>query len=462
MEPRTLQYLARACAGDLRAGPAEALVDRVCIDSRQVGKGDLFVALRGAHFDGHSFLAQAGEKGAVAAVVDRSVPRDPRGPAGLIAVDDTLAALGRLGACYRREFSVVVVAVGGSNGKSTTKELIASILRRRGLTLWSEASFNNAIGVPLTLLKLERAHETAVFEVGTNHPGELAPLVAMVQPRFGVITSIGREHLEFFGDLDGVRQEEGRLAEMLPPDGRLFLNTADDAARSLPARSRAPVVRVGWEPGNDWWASRLAPDERGVTFQLSAPQREFCGEYRVNLLGRHQVLNGLLAAAVGAELGLSPDQVRQGLAACAPLKRRLQLWETAGIRVLDDSYNANADSMLAALQTLKELPCSGRRVAVLGDMAELGSQGAAAHGEVGRQAAVCGISQLFTVGPMARLTAESARQGGLSEVHELADAAEAVREVLSRVRGGDLVLLKASRVVGLEQVSDALKRMANG
>jgi UDP-N-acetylmuramoyl-tripeptide--D-alanyl-D-alanine ligase len=189
-----------------------------------------------------------------------------------------------------------IVAVGGSNGKTTVKELITSALRQRLATLWSEASFNNDIGVPLTLLRLEKSHQAAVLETGTNHPGELAPLVKMVQPKYGVITNIGREHLEFFGDVAGVAQEEGWLAELLPADGTLFINGDDEWTEQIAKRVRAKIVRVGLGEKNNWRARSIRLDKNGVTFRVDAPKAEFSGGYRINLLGRHQVTNALFAS----------------------------------------------------------------------------------------------------------------------------------------------------------------------
>lgn len=457
MEPRTLQYIVQACAGQQLTGQGTTIATRICTDSRQVAPGDVFIALRGDRFDGHQFLETAEMRGAVAVVVDQSALPVPPLNLAVISVGNTREALGRLAAQYRLEFTLPMIAVAGSNGKSTTKELLASVLSQKHSTLWSEASFNNDIGVPHTLLRLERHHQAAVLEVGTNHPGELAPLVAMIQPQIGVITSIGREHLEFFRDLKGVVQEEGCLAELLPASGRLFLNTTNEFAASIAQRTRASVVKVGWDANNDWFADRLAVDDAGTSFQVRAAREEFCGEFRVNLLGRHQVLNALFAIAIGAELGLNPEQVRHGLSECKGMKMRLQLWEAGGLRVLDDCYNANADSMLAALQTLSDLPCLGRRIAVLGDMAELGHQSHAAHEEVGCAAAQADVSLLFTVGRMAHLTAQAARRAGAREVHEFADVAESLRVLKTTVRSGDLVLLKASRAAGLERISEALK-----
>ena len=398
MDFRSLKFVVAACGGELLGGSPETLVSRVCSDSRQAQPGDLFFALSGDRFDGHDYVAEVAQKGVASVVVAKT-----RVPAGLndcalIAVDDTRAALGRLAVRYRADFNLPVVAVGGSNGKTTTKELLAAVLRQGFRTLWSEASFNNEHRRAAdTVEALEQAHQAAVVEVGTNHPGELAPLVEMVQPRLGVITNIGREHLEFFGDLAGVAGEEGWLAELLPANGKLFVSGDSEWTEPLARRSNAPVVRVGYEPRNHWHAHDVKLDPQGASFHVRAPKSGFDGEYRIRLLGRHQVTNALLALAVGAELGLSPVAVQRGLAGCTPAKMRLELWHWNGVLVLDDSYNANADSMLAALRTLREMPCAGRRVAALGDMAELGVHSEAAHEETGRRAAELGVAQLFAI-----------------------------------------------------------------
>lgn len=457
MEARALKFITAACAGEQLNGSPDELVQRVCTDSRQVQSGDLFFALPGEKFDGHDFVDQVIRKGAVGVVVRRErVPIAPNG-CGVIAVPDTRAALGQFAARYRQDFTLPVVAVGGSNGKTTTKELIASVLRQRLPIVWSEASFNNDIGVPRTLLKLENWHEAAVLEVGTNHPGELAPLVRMIQPKYGVITSIGREHLEFFGDVEGVAAEEGWLAELLPADGKLFVSGDCRWTRRMVERTRATVVRVGFSDSNDWRVQSPRVDEEGITFWMQAPRVDFSGDYRINLLGRHQVLNAAYAIAVGSELGLSREEIQRGLAACQPAKMRLQLWEVNGVRVLDDCYNANADSMIAALQTLQELPCKGRRVAVLGDMAEQGTHSQAAHEEVGRRVAELGVGQLFAVGKMAPVMARAARAAGLTRVIEFADVDTAAAAVKSFLKNGDLMLLKASRSMRLERVAEVLR-----
>ena len=313
------------------------------------------------------------------------------------------------------------------------------------------------MGVPLTLLRLDAAQQAAVLEVGTNYPGELAPLVRMIAPQFGVIPSIGREHLEFFGDLAGVIQEEGWLAELLPANGCLFVNGDNVHIATIVMRTKARVVRAGLAPGNDWRATDIAVSEAGTRFTVVAPREEFSGTYELRLHGRHQVINALLALALGAELGLTRGQLQRGLAGCTPPSMRLQLWETRGVRVLDDAYNANADSMLAALQTLQDFPCAGRKFAVLGDMAELGTQTEAAHAEIGRRAATVGLSGLLAVGRMAGVTVRAAAAAGFVGGREFADAEPAGRALGEMVRAGDVVLLKASRAARLERVGEILR-----
>ena len=392
-----------------------------------------------------------------AAVVDRATAPVNNPGCALIVVNDTRQALGQLAATYRSDFALPLIAVGGSNGKTTTKELLASVLEQRFVTLKSEASFNNDIGVPLTLLKLNNAHQTGVLEVGTNHPGELAPLVHMIRPEFGVLTSIGREHLEFFGDLAGVAQEEGWLAELLPAGGKLFISGDSDWTPEIVKRSKASLVKIGFGLRNDWRAEKVRLDGTGIAFQVHSQREEFSGEYRLNLWGRHQALNALFALAAAAELGVRPDEARRGLANCKPPKMRLQVWEANHVTVLDDSYNANADSMLAALQTLHDFPCAGRRVAVLGDMAELGEHSANAHSEIGQRAAELGVAHLVAVGQWARQTADAARAAGLRQVTEFADVPTAAEAIKDYVKPSDVVLLKASRASGFERIGEFLK-----
>ncbi|HTB82651.1 MAG TPA: UDP-N-acetylmuramoyl-tripeptide--D-alanyl-D-alanine ligase [Candidatus Sulfotelmatobacter sp.] len=464
MEIRSLKFVAGACDTEMLSGSPETEVKNVCTDSRTAKAGDLFFAIKGEKFDGHDFIAEVTAKKIAGVVIEKSRVQGLKpkiaGDVGIFAVDDVRVEFGKFAAAYRKEFSIPVICVGGSNGKTTTKELVASVLRQKLAVLWSEASFNNDIGVPTTLLRLENKHQAAVVEAGTNHPGELAPLVRIVQPKFGIITNIGREHLEFFGDVAGVAQEEGSLAELLPADGRLFLNGDNEWSEKIAARTKAKVVRVGFGEKNDLRAKKVRLDKSGTTFQVEVAEERlkgFAGEYRISLLGRHQVTNALFALAVGAELGLTRDEIGDGLLACPPAKMRMQYWEMNGVRVLEDCYNANADSMRAALETLCGLPLQGRRVAILGDMAELGAQTGPAHAEIGKLCAELKIGQLFTVGKNSAATAKAARDAGLLRVIEFIDVEAAMKALKNFLKPGDVVLLKASRSSRLERIAETLK-----
>ena len=457
MEATSLNYAAHAVAGELSGGTGAELALRVSTDSRQAQAGDLFFAIRGEHFDGHEFLSAVAQQGSACLVVSRDFTGALPASCPVITVDDPRLALGRLAARYREDFTLPLIAVGGSNGKTTTKDILAAVLRQALDTLASHASFNNDIGVPLTLLQLERRHQAAVLEIGTNHPGEIAALMRLARPRIAIVTSIGREHLEFFSDLDGVIREEGALAEELPADGLLVTNGDGPWAEAFAQRTKARVVRVGFGESNDWRVTEVRPDDLGTSFVVAATSAEWSGEYRVNLLGRHQATNAVLALVVAVELGLDRAQIERGLAECQAANMRMQLWEANGVRVLDDAYNANTDSMISALRALMELPGHGRRIAVLGDMAELGPHSATAHEEVGRVAAELGVGQLIAVGAMASAMAGAARAAGLLRVFEFAEVESARAAIKRFFKPGDLVLLKASRATRLERVANVLR-----
>jgi len=456
MEPRTLGYVEQSCNGRLVEGERSASVRRVCTDSRLAKPGDLFVAIYGDRFDGHDYLSEALAQGAEAAVVSQArlgqaAPAGPR-----IEVEETREALGRLASRYRRDFELPVVAIGGSNGKTGTKEIVATVLGQRLETLSSEASFNNDIGVPLTLLRLREAHEAAVLEVGSNHPGELRPLLQLIRPRYGMLTSIGREHLEFFENLEGVIEEEGTLAETLPPDGCLFVNGDIDGLDAIRGRCRATVVTVGEGDDCDWRITGIALDDEGTTFELISPKGDWSGVCRVNLLGRHNARNAALAMALAAELGLSREELDQGLQRCQPASMRMEMQTLGGIRIINDAYNSNPDSLLAALETLKTFPTGGKRIAVLGDMAELGEASESAHMEAGQLAARLGLNGLVAVGRWADTTLRAAEEAGLASVAAFDEAAVAGRALAAKLDHGDVVLVKGSRAARMERVITAL------
>ena len=458
MEPRTLEFIEKACQGQLVSGDHSTIVRRVCIDSRLVKPGDLFVAIEGDSFNGHDFTKQAIDRGAVAALVNGSrVSKDFGGTK--VEVVETRHALGLLASHYRNDFDIPLIAIGGSNGKTSTKEILTTILRQRFRTLCSEASFNNEIGVPLTLLRLKEDHQFAIVEIGTNHPGELQSLLSIACPKYGILTSIGSEHLEFFGDLEGVLFEEGFLAESLPEDGILFVNGGIEGLAKLRKRCRATVITVGESNRSDWIISSIELSNNGTIFKLISPKGDWDGVYRVNLLGRHNALNAALAIAVAVEMGLSQEELIHGLQDCRPASMRMQLQTLGGVTVINDAYNSNPDSLQAALETLKAFQVKGKVIAVLGDMVELGEASENAHIEAGMLAAKLGLNGLIAVGQWADVTVKSAQANGLANVAAFEDATLAGKALASKLKPEDLLLVKGSRSTKLERIIEELVRI---
>ncbi|MCF7669419.1 MAG: UDP-N-acetylmuramoyl-tripeptide--D-alanyl-D-alanine ligase [Verrucomicrobia bacterium] len=458
MEQRTLKFFADACEGELSGADGGVVVDRVCTDSRRIQRGDLFVAIRGENFDGHAFVHECIRKGAVGVVVCSDEEFEAPSEAGIIRVDDTITALGRMASTYRNDFDVRVIAIAGSNGKTTVKELIASVVSRSYPVLKSVLSFNNHIGVPVTLLQLEERHEVAVIELGTNHPGELKGLLEIARPEVGVLTGIGREHLEFFEDLDGVAKEEGILAEYLPAGGSLFTSADCRRCIEIAEHSKSLAIMVGMSGSGDWRISGVHTGFDGTEFSLTTGMPVYNRRYRVPMIGGHQALNAAYAVAVGAELGISPDQIQRGLEDCERPPMRMELIECDGVRLLNDAYNANVDSMRAALETLRDMPVSGRRIAVLGEMAELGNTVADAHAEIGGLAGGLGVDVLIAVGDSAHITAEAGRAAGVPLVREFVSPSTAAEFIMHSAAPGDTVLIKASRVLRLERIGEMMGR----
>ncbi|MGH7392830.1 MAG: UDP-N-acetylmuramoyl-tripeptide--D-alanyl-D-alanine ligase, partial [Candidatus Rokuibacteriota bacterium] len=378
-------------------------------------------------------------------------------PAGvpLVLVEDTTKALGRLAAAHRRKFDIPVVAVTGSNGKTTTKEMIAVVLATRWSVLKPEGSFNNQWGLPLTLLRLSPDHEALVVEIGTNQPGEIAALSEIASPTVGVVTTVAAVHTEFLGSLDGVRDEKAALVRALPRDGVAVLNADDPRVSGMARDTVARVVTYGRaESAAVRVAGDVAEAAAGPAFVVEAGgARE---RVRLAFAGRHNIGNALAAAAAGVALGLPLPDVVRGLEAARPAKGRC-VWRRAGdALVLDDTYNANPASVAAALDTASASRGGRRLVVVLGDMLELGPTADEAHRDVGRRVAETGAAELVGLGPRMRLAVEGARAAGLAEAHHLATFEDAVAHLLKRVAPGDLILVKGSRGMRMERVADAL------
>jgi UDP-N-acetylmuramoyl-tripeptide--D-alanyl-D-alanine ligase len=450
----TVQEIVRATQGALVVGDLAVPVSGIALDSRALGVGEAFFAIHGHRLDGHDFVAEAASRGAACLVVHH-VP-DPI-PAGvpLVLVEDTTKALGRLAAAHRAKFAVPVVGITGSNGKTTTKEMVAAILAERWRVLKPEASYNNQWGLPLTLLRMTAEHEAMVVEIGTNSRGEIAYLAGITAPSVGVVTTVAAVHTEFLGSLDGVREEKAALVRAVEPAGAVVLNADDPRVASMAADARAQVVTYGRTPGA---AVRAVSDEveseHGLTFTLEA-----WGErhpVRLGFAGRHNVSNALAAAGAGLALGLGLPEILRGLAAARPVKGRC-VWRWAGgVRILDDTYNANPASVKAALETAAAHRGPSRFVVVLGDMLELGAMAEEAHRDVGRQVMAAGADELVGMGKNARWVVEAARESGLVLAQHTTTFEDTVAHLLKRMTPGDLVLVKGSRGMRMERVADAL------
>ena len=422
----------------------------VSTDSRQVNAGQVFVALRGPRYDGHDFVPQALGRGATAVVGERAAQEPPQGVAWL-KVGDGLRALGDLAAARRRTLPVRVVGITGSNGKTTTKEMIASVLAASGAKVAkSPGTENNLVGLPRTLLGLSGDERYAVLEMGMNHPGEIWRLAEIARPDVGVITNVGPAHLEGLGGVANVAAAKGELALALSSGSTLIVNAADPwlvplaesfAGRTILAGGDGPVRALSTEPATDGQRLTIEIDGERVAVHLRAR-------------GAHNVANALLAAAVGSTLGLSVEAIAAGLAAFVPPPMRLEaLSLPGGARILNDAYNANPASAAAALASLAAEPAR-RRIAVLGEMWELGAEAARYHRELGRDAAAAGVDLLIAVGRYAAEIGVGAEEAGLppSRVKLSATAEEAAELVAAEIAAGDVVLVKGSRGARMEEV----------
>ena len=426
------------------------------VDSREVGADSMFVALPGERTDGHAYLAEAVSAGAAALLVTRP-PADPAslGDVTIVRVADGLAALGAVAAGWRRRFDPLVVGVTGSIAKTSTKEAVAAVLGGRFRTLKSEGNQNNEIGLPLTVLRLGPEHEAAVLEMGMYVGGEIADLARIARPSIGIVTAVQAVHLARIGSLEAIEAAKGELLEALPPGGTAILNADDPIVRTMGPRTVARVVTYGFADDADVGAESVQTGGLdGMRFVLRA-----VGDRRpvtIPTLGRLSVHNGLAAAAVGLAAGLTPDEVVAGLAGGWSAPHRVGLIRLGSVTVIDDSYNASPGSMFAALDLLRGLP--GRHVAVLGEMLELGDAHDDGHHAVG-EAAGHAADLVIVVGAGASGLAEGARDAGLAtgRVLHVTDAAAALEALRPRLRDGDVVLVKASRGIGLDHLVDGLR-----
>jgi UDP-N-acetylmuramoyl-tripeptide--D-alanyl-D-alanine ligase len=432
-----------------------------------VRTGDLFVALKGTEFDGHQFIDEVFTRGAKGVVleafprnvkVEKSVSPAPSDPF-VVKVKDSLRAYQDLATFHRNRFDIPVIAVTGSNGKTTTKEMVAKTLSQRWRLRKTAGNLNNRIGLPQTVLGLTAAHQAAVLELGVDAEGQTTRLAEIARPTVGLITNVGNDHLEFFGSVDGSARAKAELLAHLPRDGAVILNADDPYYDFFRRRARCSVVSFGLQGQADVRGSHIQRQGTRTEFRLHVSGRQRSHRLSLHVHGTHNVLNALAAIAVGHVLGLSVANMATGLSRFRPVAMRSQVSSWQGIRVIQDYYNANPDSMKAAVTLLQEFGAGHRTIAVLGDMLELGTETRNLHREVGAFVAGSRISFLIACGEFGGELARGASAEGMPssrifEARRVGDAASVLKKL---VEPGDVVLLKASRAMRFECLVDALR-----
>ena len=458
MNPLSILQITELAGAKIEQGDGKKWIERISTDSRTIKKGELFAALRGENFDGHKFVEATAKAGAAGAIVDLNWKGKVPSKFAVIRAQDTLLAYQNLAANYRKSLSVKVLAITGSNGKTSTKDFAASVLGRKFRVTKTQGNFNNHVGLPRTILEATSQDEVAVWEIGMNHPGEVAPLAKIAAPDAAIITNIGVAHIEFMGTREAIAKEKGSLAEAVGPEGAVILNADDPFSKDIAGRTRARVIFAGTKDGTI----------RAIDIQQSADGSEFTileGAHqcrgKLPVPGMHMVQNALLAIAAGRAFGLSLEEAAAGLASAPLTKARLQIKEINGVQFLDDSYNANPDSMKAALQTLVELDTDGKRIAVLAEMRELGEETQRDHEEVGQAAAAFGIDHLIGIGEMGAVISHAAEKAGLEKSHAVGSTSEAAELLTEIAAPGDLVLIKGSRLARTEAVIEAFAKQSS-
>jgi len=453
----TADEMAKWTGGKWDMAPAGPLAG-VSKDSRSVQRGEIYFALQGEQFDGHAFVADALARGAAGAVVRNGwqAGRDMAG-APLLRVKDPLAALQEAGRCYRRKAGARIIAVTGSAGKSTVKEMISQVLARTAPTAKTQGNYNNNIGLPVSLLSMPADSRFGVFEIGSNHPGEIRALCCLLEPEWGVVTNIGPVHIEFFGSLEAIVGEKRELLCCLPGEGRAFLNSDDQWYGQLREGVRARVVTVGSGAKPDYKLVCARPDAGVFEVQEVSGVKE---QLELRVPGSHNLANALLAVAVARQLEIPWSEIREGLRGFVPLPMRWQEERLGRIWLVNDAYNANPMSMRAAIKTFADRKWNGSKWLVLGGMRELGDVSDREHREIGRYAAGYEWGGLVVVGTEAGLMAEGARSGGMpaDRIHACATVEEAAAALVDGIRGDGAVFFKASRGERLERAIDIFRR----
>lgn len=446
-----------ATGGTRIAGDSDAFFEAVCIDSRTVSAGDLFVAIKGPRHDGHDYIKEVLAKGCRGILIQRTDIGDVPNGVVCIRVPDTTRALGHLGTFQRERSNTSVIAVTGSNGKTTTRELISAVFSQKFPTLTTAGNFNNEIGLPLTLLRIGRQHQWAVVELGMNHPGEIRALARICRPDIGVITNVAPAHLEGVGCLDGVAKAKGELIPEINHDGAAILNADDARVAALAQQTTVDVLLYGTSEQANVRARDIKRDGTDQIFTLEIGDTSTT--IRLQSPGAFMVGNALAAAAVATSAGIDLGTIKKGIEMFRPVGGRMNIFQSvSGVNIIDDTYNANPGSMQHAIRTLVSLKGNGRAFAALGDMFELGDQATDLHREIGELAAKWGVDFLSLTGEHAPNVAAGAKRAGMEDdaifigTHE-----EIATNLAKRLRSGDWLLAKGSRAMRMETVIQGLR-----
>ncbi|MCX7982474.1 MAG: UDP-N-acetylmuramoyl-tripeptide--D-alanyl-D-alanine ligase [Syntrophales bacterium] len=443
--------------GTLISGRPDLVFDGVNIDSRKVKAGELFVAIIGKRLDGHDFVSEAILRGAAGALVQKTLSAIPR-EAAVIQVSDTIRAFGDLARAHRERFHKPVIAITGSSGKTTTKEMVVSILGRKWNVHSTWGNFNNLIGLPLTLLGLEKRHEACVLELGTNQEGEIARLTSIARPTIACITNIGPAHLEGLGSVAGVAKEKGALFEGLDADKIAVVNLDDPLVREQRKRLKCQVITYGRSPeALVTVKGKPELESEGVVFCLSVGNKK--AQVKLATVGEHNVTNALAAAGIAYAAGIGLEDIVSGLQSLKPLPGRMEIVTLAnGVHLINDVYNSNPISCIAALNTLKGLNREGRSFVVLGDMLELGQEGKERHKLIGEMLAEMAVEKAYLRGELVRYAAEGAKGRGWSDerIFFFHHPEEMLSDLIDRLSTGDWILVKGSRGMRMEEIVEGL------
>ncbi|MBU0991641.1 MAG: UDP-N-acetylmuramoyl-tripeptide--D-alanyl-D-alanine ligase [Proteobacteria bacterium] len=463
--PWATEQILKAVKGDvLNKGP-EDMFSKIAIDSRTISPGEVFVAIKGERFDGHTFIEDVIARGIRCVILDKDRKESLKDmfvknqDVTFIGVGNTILALGGLASFLRTESKIKVAAITGSNGKTTTKEMTSAILNTRYHTLSTQGNFNNHIGLPLTLFNLEKKHQWAVLEMGMNHFGEIARLTEICSPDIGIVTNVGEAHLEGLGSIEGVAKAKGELPANMGSRGTVILNADDKHVWGMAEKTSAQVLSFGFSEKADIRATALHETDRGTRFSLVIPSGEET-TIQLTVPGKFMVGNALAAAGTGFIAGLTLSDIKAGLEGFSPAPGRMSILSTEkGFFIIDDTYNANPNSMASAIDTLRSLKKNNRGVGVLGDMFELGNHASMLHEKIGLLSAKSGMAKLFITGQYAETIKNGALSGGMKDNDIVTGTkTEIIEKLTTTVSGTDWILVKGSRAMGMEHIVGDLKK----